>query len=134
MRFSDSQLAHFHEQGYLFLPELFASQEVASLLRDIPALQARETDGNLREKTGASRQLYTSHRDSPAFRALCGHPRILEGVHQLVGNQVYVWHSKINVKEAFEGTLSPRWRATRETNSRATTSSIVLDALFTSMP
>ena len=105
MRFSDSQLAHFHEQGYLFLPELFAPQEVAPLLRDIPALQARETDGNLREKTGASRQLYTSHRDSSAFRALCGHPRILEGVHQIVGNQVYVWHSKINVKEAFEGTV-----------------------------
>ena len=50
MRFSDSQLAHFHEQGYLFLPELFAPQEVASLLGDIPALQDRETDGNLREK------------------------------------------------------------------------------------
>jgi hypothetical protein len=27
-----------------------------------------------------------------------------------------------------------RWRATRSTNERATTSSIVLDALFSSMP
>jgi ectoine hydroxylase len=105
MRFSDSQLAQFQDQGYLFLPELFTSQEVEALLGDIPALQDRETDGNLREKTGASRQLYTSHHDSPAFKALCGHPRILDGVHQIIGNQVYVWHSKINVKEAFEGTV-----------------------------
>jgi len=40
----------------------------------------------------------------------------------------------VSANDAFEGTLSPRWRARRDTNSRATTSSIVLDALFTSMP
>jgi hypothetical protein len=39
-----------------------------------------------------------------------------------------------SANDAFEGTLSPRCRAMRDTNSRATTSSIVLDALFTSMP
>ena len=32
------------------------------------------------------------------------------------------------------GRVMPRWRACRSTNWRATTSSIVLDALFTSMP
>jgi hypothetical protein len=40
----------------------------------------------------------------------------------------------VSANEALEGTLRPRWRARRETNSRATTSSIVLDALFTSIP
>jgi hypothetical protein len=40
----------------------------------------------------------------------------------------------VSANDAFEGTLSPRCRARRDTNSRATTSSIVLDALFTSMP
>ena len=40
----------------------------------------------------------------------------------------------VSANDAFEGTLSPRLRAIFETNSRATTSSIVLDALFTSMP
>jgi hypothetical protein len=40
----------------------------------------------------------------------------------------------VSANEAFDGTFSPRWRARRDTNSRATTSSIVLDALFTSMP
>jgi len=40
----------------------------------------------------------------------------------------------VSANDALEGTLIPRWRARRETNSRATTSSIVLDALFTSMP
>ena len=40
----------------------------------------------------------------------------------------------VSANDAFDGTLSPRCRDMRETNSRATTSSIVLDALFTSMP
>jgi hypothetical protein len=39
-----------------------------------------------------------------------------------------------SANEAFEGTLILRWRARRSTNCRATTSSIVLDALFTSIP
>ena len=41
---------------------------------------------------------------------------------------------EVSVRAALDGTLSPRWRACFETNSRATTSSIVLDALLTSMP
>ena len=40
----------------------------------------------------------------------------------------------VSANDAFDGTFSPRCRARRPTNSRATTSSIVLDALFTSMP
>jgi hypothetical protein len=40
----------------------------------------------------------------------------------------------VSANEAFDGTLILRWRARRSTNCRATTSSIVLDALFTSIP
>jgi hypothetical protein len=40
----------------------------------------------------------------------------------------------VSANEAFEGTLILRCRARRSTNCRATTSSIVLDALFTSIP
>jgi hypothetical protein len=40
----------------------------------------------------------------------------------------------VSANDAFDGTLIPRCRARRPTNSRATTSSIVLDALFTSIP
>jgi hypothetical protein len=40
----------------------------------------------------------------------------------------------VSANDAFDGTLMLRCRARRSTNCRATTSSIVLDALFTSMP
>jgi hypothetical protein len=40
----------------------------------------------------------------------------------------------VSANDAFEGTVRLRCRAMRPTNSRATTSSMVLEALFTSMP
>jgi hypothetical protein len=41
---------------------------------------------------------------------------------------------RVSANEAFDGTVRLRCRARRETNSRATTSSMVLEALLTSMP
>lgn len=105
MQLSRSQLTQFDEQGYLFFPRLFSSREVQVLLDDLPLLAARTAHGNLTEKSGAARQFYNAHRDSRAFKALCGHPRILTGVRQIVGGSVYVWHSKVNFKEAFEGSV-----------------------------
>ena len=40
----------------------------------------------------------------------------------------------VSANDALDGTFRLRWRACLLTNSRATTSSIVLDALLTSMP
>ena len=40
----------------------------------------------------------------------------------------------VSVNLAPLGMVTPSWRATRSANWRATTSSIVLDALFTSIP
>jgi hypothetical protein len=40
----------------------------------------------------------------------------------------------VSANDAFDGTAMFRCRASRSTNWRATTSSIVLDALFTSIP
>jgi hypothetical protein len=40
----------------------------------------------------------------------------------------------VSANDAFDGTTMFRWRASRSTNCRATTSSMVLDALLTSIP
>ena len=110
MRLSNQQLNQFEDQGYLFFPELFSENEMQTLLDEVPKLMTRQTNDNLKEKTGTFRQLYNSHRDSAPFKALSRHPRILEGVHQILGGKVYIWHSKINVKESFEGTVWHGWQ------------------------
>ncbi|MEZ6050400.1 MAG: phytanoyl-CoA dioxygenase family protein [Planctomycetaceae bacterium] len=58
-----------------------------------------------RERSGAIRQVYLTHRYSPPFQRLSTNPKIVEPVKQVLGEQVYVWHSKIHVKDAFQGTV-----------------------------
>ena len=82
--------------------------------------------GSAGEATGLA--VFTSRGGGSAGAAgFCGSGAFPPGFFPLAG-------AGVSANEALEGTLSPRWRAMRETNSRATTSSIVLDALFTSMP
>ena len=57
------------------------------------------------EHSGAVRQVYNSHRHVLTFRNLARHPKIVEPVQQILQNSFYIWHSKLNVKEASEGTV-----------------------------
>jgi ectoine hydroxylase len=62
-----------------------------------------------RERTGAARSIMASHSESgdtasPAFRSLSRCPRILDPVGQILSSrELYIHHSKINVKQAFVG-------------------------------
>ena len=50
MRLSAQQLARFHEDGFLILPELFSAAEVGVLLDQLPGLLAERRPENFREK------------------------------------------------------------------------------------
>ncbi len=58
-----------------------------------------------REKSGAVRQIYAAHEQNETFADVVRNPSILNPVQHIIGNDVYIWHSKINVKDAFEGTV-----------------------------
>ena len=109
MGWTEHQLQQFHEAGYLFMPGLFAAEEVERLSVAVPELLAGDEQDDLmhreRERSGAVRQIYLTHRHSPPFAALSKDSKIVEPVRQILDNDVYVWHSKINVKDAFEGTV-----------------------------
>ncbi len=59
MRLSAQQLAGFHQDGFLILPELFSAAEVGALLDQLPALFAERRPENFREK----RPDHQHHRD-----------------------------------------------------------------------
>ncbi len=109
MRWNEEQLQRFNSQGYLFARGLFSPAEVAELNAVVPALLEGDEQVDQmhheRERSGAVRQIYLTHRYSPPFVALSKNSKITEPVKQFLGDDVYVWHSKINVKEAFEGTI-----------------------------
>jgi ectoine hydroxylase len=109
MKWTNEQIAQFKRDGYLLARGLFTKDELTPLHASMERLlSGDEKDDQMhreREKSGAVRQVYLAHRHEPAYRELTRNPKLLDPIHQLVGNDVYIWHSKINVKDAFEGTV-----------------------------
>jgi ectoine hydroxylase len=103
MRLTDTQLAQFHTEGWLFLPELFTPEEVAVLRAEAQAIFRTERQEIWREKTGAPRTAFAAHTYNEAFRLLGAHPRLVEPIEQVFGDRLYMHQFKINAKAAFDG-------------------------------
>jgi len=103
MALSAQQLVEFDEQGFLFLPGCFSAEEVAVLRRDAEAIFRSGRAEIWREKTGAPRTAFAAHTYNEGFRLLGAHPRLIEPVEQLFGEQLYMHQFKVNAKAAFEG-------------------------------
>ena len=104
MKLTPEQLAQFERDGYLFFPSLFTPGEVANLNAAVPELYARREAYNVREKgSDAVRTNFAAHLYSEPFARLARHPRMIEPVQDLFGEELYMHQFKINGKMAFEG-------------------------------
>jgi ectoine hydroxylase len=104
MKLSPRQLEQFDREGYLFFPSLFTPQEIKALTDEVPALYAQRRPENVREKTGdVVRTNFAAHMYSYPFAKLARHPRMVEPIRQLFGEDVYMHQFKINGKAAFDG-------------------------------
>ncbi len=104
MNLSETQVSEFHEQGYVFLPEVFDAEEVAALTGELDGIFAQDRPENVREKNGkAVRTTFAAHTFNDAFARLGRHPRLIDPVMQLLGGSVYMHQYKINAKAAFDG-------------------------------
>src|SRR5918996_989377 len=104
MRLSAEQAQRFEREGYLFFPSLFSKEEIKVLTDEVPALYAQRRPENVREKTGdVVRTNFAAHMYSYPFAKLARHPRMVEPVQQLFGEDVYMHQFKINGKAAFDG-------------------------------
>ena len=103
MRLSEDQVRQFREEGWLFLPETFSAEEVAVLREEAEAIYRANRPEIWREKSGAPRTAFAAHTYNEAFRLLGAHPRLIEPIEQLFGEQLYMHQFKINAKAAFTG-------------------------------
>ncbi|HJY78246.1 MAG TPA: phytanoyl-CoA dioxygenase family protein, partial [Burkholderiales bacterium] len=104
MKLSPEQLEQFDREGYLFFPGLFTPQEIKVLTDEVPSLYAQRRPENVREKTGdVVRTNFAAHMYSYPFAKLARHPRMVEPIRQLFGEDVYMHQFKINGKAAFDG-------------------------------
>ncbi len=104
MKLTPAQLEQFDRDGYLFFPSLFSKPEIQVLLDEVPALCAQRRPENVREKAGdVVRTNFAAHLYSYPFAKLARHPRMVEPIRQVFGEDVYMHQFKINGKAAFDG-------------------------------
>ena len=105
MKLSDDQVARFERDGYVILPEVFSAAEVGLLAAEAKRLFALDREEVWREANGAPRTAFAAHLYSEPFRRLGAHPRLVEPVMQILGEEVYMHQFKVNAKAAFDGAV-----------------------------
>ena len=103
MKLTPEQLKTFDREGYLFLPNVFSSEEIGLLRDEARAIYATDREEVWRESSGVARTAFAAHTYNEAFRRLGAHPRLVEPVTQLLDGPVYMHQFKINAKAAFDG-------------------------------
>ena len=103
MKLSADDLARFDEQGYLFFPTRFSTEEATVLKRAADEVYAMQREEVWRESSGVARTAFAAHTYNEAHRRLARHPRLIDPVVQVLGGPVYMHQYKINAKAAFDG-------------------------------
>ena len=113
------QLEFYTQNGYLVIPNVFSPEEVDRL---VAAYQALATSPDLQGKeelvlepnSNAPRSIFSLHHYSEVFDQLSKQRRILDKVKQILNSEVYIHHSRINIKRPLNGKSFP-WHSDFET-------------------
>jgi ectoine hydroxylase len=104
MKLTEQHLEKFDHDGYLFFPSLFNAEEMRLLVDEVPGIYAARRPENVREKSSAAvRTNFAAHMYNYVFAKLARHPRMINPVKRLLGEDVYMHQFKINGKLAFDG-------------------------------
>lgn len=116
---TSQQLADFHAQGFLLVPGLVPPVWLEEIRRDLAGLHERmavaatpgvhvswehEVDPTVHRRI---KQLMHAELVSPALDRLVRSPHVLDIVEQLLGPNISLYHCKLLMKAAREGTVTP---------------------------
>src|SRR5687768_508289 len=94
---TDAQLQQYERDGYLLLRRLFDAQEMQILLdyaRQDESLMAAAYAR--KDSTGAATKLALwNHPGEDLYSMFSRSPRIVDRMEQLIGGEVYHWHTKM---------------------------------------
>ena len=107
---SERQLATYREQGFLIQRGLIPPDQIERLRSAADEMMSEQADNPpevhvVREQSGPVRSVFCMHRNVQPFRELCRSVPIAGPIKQIFGRDAYIFHSKMNYKESFEGTV-----------------------------
>lgn len=111
MRFTDEQIRHFREQGYLAVPDFWSERAVEAMRIELERLKragllrnvATEGDGKTHSQTRENLQLCPMWPHSDFFRAMPFAPGVAEAVGQLIGDPVLLHLDQVFLKPGGHG-------------------------------
>ncbi|PIW32785.1 MAG: ectoine hydroxylase [Nitrosopumilales archaeon CG15_BIG_FIL_POST_REV_8_21_14_020_37_12] len=105
---SKEQTSFFEENGYLIFESLFSLEEVKKLFEELAAISLDESKKTmpqfiLEETEKDVRSIFEIHKISNMFDMLCQDKRISDVARQLLGSDIYIHQSRVNLKPGFDG-------------------------------
>jgi ectoine hydroxylase len=105
---SAEQIESYRQNGYLALPSFFSAAETAEMQAELERVFRQSKGSNIPEvilepESDEVRSVFAIHRTSPLFNRYARKRRLLEGIMQLLGSDLYVHQSRINFKPGFDG-------------------------------
>jgi len=116
MKLTPQQIAHYHEEGFLLLPEFLNRAQIDAILGEIKEITGSATVANhdstkveMEPNQGADgkkvRRIYEPCTHYKGFRALSDSDAVLDVIEQLLGPNIYFHLSKVNMKPAKLGSI-----------------------------
>ncbi len=111
MHLTAEQLEAYDRDGFLIIPDLISTEEVAQVKAALAKASKVEDERVIREKGGGDvRIVYGLHdTDGPtgdaAVAALARDPRLLQSSMDILKDEAYIFHTKCNLKEAITGQI-----------------------------
>ena len=103
MELTQQQILFYKENGFLLLENVFNTEEVQVLLNEMDEVIKEDGPRRILEKNGSVRSFFAPHFTSEIFDKTNRLDRLVVPSRQLIGDDVYVHQSKINVKAAMLG-------------------------------
>ena len=140
MALTKQEIISFDRDGYVIFRNLFSEKEVDLLRREAARISGLQTECVIREGQTSKPKIMLRMHDkesptaSPAYIAASRLPRVLGSAIQVLRTKdLYIHHSKINMKGAIEGSVWPwhqdfgQWHLDGITNPDLVTFMIMLD-------
>lgn len=111
------QLDFFEHNGYLILPDFVATKDVERMKNEAMRLKNSLVDREelvIEPGSDELRSIFSLHSFSEDIREFASSSRILDPVMQIIGDEVYIMQSRLNIKPAYKGKSFP-WHSDFET-------------------
>jgi ectoine hydroxylase len=105
---SEEQLGGYERDGFLLLDDVFSEHEVRAMLDEIQRMGSDPSIMGLDEAitepgSDAVRSIFRVHALSDMLGRLARDPRLIHVARQILGSEVYMHQSRVNMKPGFKG-------------------------------